>query len=150
MKLRNVDFLRRDDHNSLSRIVSMNHDEIILRCLNCGTKNRIPRSRVHDQPTCGKCRAPLDEMIIRCLICGTKNRLSEDRLDSRPRCGRCGTPLIIAGGQNRPVDVSDATFSTEVILARSPVVVLCWAPWCGHCRKVEPVFDELTVKYGGG
>ncbi len=128
----------------------MEHEEIILRCMNCGTKNRIPRSRVHDRPACGKCHAPLDEMIIRCLICGTKNRLAEDHLDARPRCGRCGTPLVIAGAQNRPVEVTDATFAAEVILTPGPVVVLCWAPWCGHCKKMLPVLDELAAKYAGG
>jgi len=37
----------------------VNHDSTIIRCSNCGTKNRIPKSRLQDNPICGKCRRPL-------------------------------------------------------------------------------------------
>ena len=37
----------------------MNHDSTIIQCSNCGTKNRIPKSRLQDNPICGKCRRPL-------------------------------------------------------------------------------------------
>ena len=124
-------------------------DDIIIRCLHCGTKNRIFRNRIHDKPTCGKCKEPLDEMIIRCLHCGTKNRMFEERLDAHPRCGRCGAPLVVSFEAGRPVEVTDAVFAAEVILAKEPVVVLCWAPWCVHCRTILPVFEQLATKYAG-
>ena len=37
----------------------MNHDSTIIQCSNCGTKNRIPKSRLQDKPICGKCQSPL-------------------------------------------------------------------------------------------
>jgi thioredoxin 2 len=37
----------------------MNQDSVVLRCGNCGTKNRIPKTRLDDKPLCGKCRTPL-------------------------------------------------------------------------------------------
>ena len=49
------------------------------------------------------------------------------------------------------IDVTDATFETEV-LARSesvPVVVDLWAPWCGPCRAIAPIVDELAGEYAG-
>ena len=70
-------------------------DNVIIRCLNCGTKNRIPQQKFQRRPTCGHCHAPLDELIIRCLKCGTKNRLPEERLGSKPLCGKCGEALEI-------------------------------------------------------
>ncbi|MGD0277464.1 MAG: thioredoxin [Syntrophales bacterium] len=127
-----------------------NKENLIIRCLSCGIKNRIPKTHLQDRPTCGKCHAPLDDMIIRCLSCGTKNRMPEDRLDSQPKCGRCGAPLVTQTSLGETVDVTDATFTTEVISAQGAVLVDCWAPWCGPCKMVAPILDELAAKYAGG
>jgi thioredoxin 2 len=128
----------------------MSEKEMVIRCLNCGTKNRIPKERLHDQPHCGKCGATLDEMIIRCLKCGTKNRMPENRLNDLPHCGKCRATLVVTSDQGRPVEVTDGTFSREVLSAPGSVLVDCWAPWCGPCRTVSPILDELASKFAGG
>ena len=128
----------------------MSDQQMVIRCLNCGTKNRIPKERLHDRPLCGKCGATLDEMIIRCLSCGTKNRMPENRLSEQPRCGKCGATLVVTGDQGRPVEVTDGTFSREILAAPGSVLVDCWAPWCSPCRAVAPILDELASKYAGG
>jgi thioredoxin 2 len=99
---------------------------------------------------CGKCGAVLDEMIIRCLHCGTKNRMPETRLNDRPLCGKCGVPLVVMSDQGLPVEVTDGTFNREVLSAPGSVLVDCWAPWCGPCKMVAPILDELAAKYAGG
>ena len=76
--------------------------------------------------------------------------MPEDRLHNTPKCGKCRAPLVITGEQGHPVDVSDATFSTEVVLSHGAVLVDCWAPWCGPCRSIAPILDELAAKYAGG
>jgi thioredoxin 2 len=49
----------------------------------------------------------------------------------------------------RPVDVTDATFEAEVLVSPLPVLLDCWAPWCGPCRAVAPSIDRLASAYAG-
>lgn len=47
------------------------------------------------------------------------------------------------------MDFTDQNFKQEVLDSKGPVIVDFWAPWCGPCRIVSPVIDELATEYKG-
>jgi thioredoxin 2 len=89
-----------------------------------------------------------DTTLVRCTQCGASNRVPQAKLAQglKPRCGQCKAPLAVASG---PLTVTDATFAAEVERSPLPVLVDAWAPWCGPCRMVGPIVDELAEELVG-
>lgn len=91
-------------------------------------------------------------VIVSCLRCGAKNRVDERAASMQPVCGRCGAKLPVPAGQDEtgPLVVTDASFPERVLNAGDrPVLVDCWAPWCGPCRMLGPTIDQLAAESAG-
>ena len=47
-----------------------------------------------------------------------------------------------------PIEITDATFETEVLNAQTPVMVDFWATWCAPCRKLSPLLEDVANEFG--
>ncbi len=83
---------------------------------------------------------------FRCASCGKFNRVPEERLGSGPKCGACKTAIDV---KNRPVHVTDAELDALVSSSPVPVLVDFYADWCGPCRSLAPVLEQLAERSAG-
>ena len=98
--------------------------------------------------------------VVVCANCGTKNRVDPGHVAGHiAKCGKCGRELELPADaaqvtqdnplQNKPLIVTDETFQQEVLNNPGLVLLDCWAPWCGPCRMVGPIMEQLAAESNG-
>jgi thioredoxin 2 len=88
-------------------------------------------------------------IIVQCKSCGSKNRIPKTFMNKKASCGKCHMPLTIPHYQNHPIDVNDVNFKGEVLDFPGAVLVVFWVAWCGACKILLPMINNLAAKYEG-
>ena len=82
---------------------------------------------------------------VECAFCASLNRVNLDRLSHGPKCNACKKPVLL----DRPVRVTDASFERMTTGTTVPVLVDFYADWCGPCKVMAPVLDDIASERKG-
>jgi len=80
---------------------------------------------------------------VSCPACNVTNKLPKERLADQPKCGKCKEAIF----NGKPLALSSANFNKQVTANGLPVLVDCWASWCGPCVQFAPIFDAAATAF---
>ena len=84
-------------------------------------------------------------MKVVCKHCLSVNNIPSKDSYKKANCGKCKNSLL----DTSPIDLTTTNFDDIIVNSDLPIIVDFWAPWCGPCKMLAPVLDEISDEFDG-
>ena len=85
----------------------------------------------------------MDKLNIVCPHCLKVNAIPKKDSYAKANCGSCKKSLL----DTSPLELDESNFDHVIVNSDIPVIVDFWAPWCGSCKMMAPIFEDVAKRY---